>query len=235
MSGLGGKSTFSSEIGKTRGALQPSEFWYFWRRFIPNDQPRQISAEEEAAVDVEGFRKGVAALEKGLSKPFAAKGMILQYNLPLLYRIFPKALFLFVRRDPLSNIRSLLAARERHTGDRSIWFSVKPPGWEALRELSPERQVAGQVLLTNRHIERSLQELPAENHLSFDYEDLCKDPACWLARVIEKAGQLGVVPHSGITTPGPFEVTNNPKGKDFSGKREIEAAISWFHSQFTEA
>lgn len=26
---------FSSENGKTRGALAPNEFWYFWRRFLP--------------------------------------------------------------------------------------------------------------------------------------------------------------------------------------------------------
>src|SRR4030095_4024262 len=26
---------FESEVGKTRGALSPNEFWYFWRRFLP--------------------------------------------------------------------------------------------------------------------------------------------------------------------------------------------------------
>ena len=27
--------SFDSEIGKTRGALSPNEFWHFWRRFLP--------------------------------------------------------------------------------------------------------------------------------------------------------------------------------------------------------
>ena len=26
---------FSSDNGKTKGALAPNEFWYFWRRFLP--------------------------------------------------------------------------------------------------------------------------------------------------------------------------------------------------------
>jgi len=27
--------SFKSELGKTTGALQPHEFWYFWNRFFP--------------------------------------------------------------------------------------------------------------------------------------------------------------------------------------------------------
>lgn len=29
------KIDFNSENGKTKGALSPNEFWYFWRRFLP--------------------------------------------------------------------------------------------------------------------------------------------------------------------------------------------------------
>ncbi|HRX04698.1 MAG TPA: sulfotransferase, partial [Anaerolineae bacterium] len=34
---------FDSTLGKTRGALAPNEFWYFWRRFIPNVEPRKLT------------------------------------------------------------------------------------------------------------------------------------------------------------------------------------------------
>ena len=30
-----GTISFHSDIGKTRGALNPNEFWHFWRRFLP--------------------------------------------------------------------------------------------------------------------------------------------------------------------------------------------------------
>ena len=30
------KVDFSSENGKTKGVMAPNEFWYFWRRFLPN-------------------------------------------------------------------------------------------------------------------------------------------------------------------------------------------------------
>ena len=222
---------FVSEIGKTIGALQPSEFWYFWRRFIPNDQPRHISPEEESKIDITGFRKGVAALEKGLSKPIVMKGLILQYNLPLLLRIFPKALFLFVRREPVSNIKSLLIAREKHTGDRNVWFSVMPPGWEALPGQTPKRQVAGQILLTNHHIEQALKILPPLNQFTYEYEDLCTDPAAWLNQVAEKIQQFGTGLLGEISAPPPFRITNSVDN-DFNGKHHIQESITWVYSKF---
>jgi hypothetical protein len=182
---------FSSAIGKTKGLLSPSEFWYFWRKFIPNSEIRKITADEEQLVDTKGLRSGIASIEKVHGKPFAAKGMILQYNLQLLHQIFPKVLFLFVTRNPLFNAQSLLQARLNQSGDKGIWYSAKPPGYENLLKESPENQVLGQVLMTNSEIRKSLKGIPPENWLEYDYSELCANPGGWLDLVAKKCHDLG--------------------------------------------
>lgn len=190
-----------------------------------------LSADEEKSVDIAGFRIGIAALEMGFAKPFAMKEMILQYNLSLLLRIFPKALFLFVQRELLSNACSLMEARQRHTGDRSTWFSVMPPGYEALLSQSPERQVAGQVLLTNRPIAKALGALPEMNRLIYDYEELCASPSEWLDSVVEKAHGLGARLGKSFVAPSPFVSANATHAKG-RGCDKIKDAVSWFNSEF---
>ncbi len=96
---------FTSDVGKTKGALQPNEFWYFWRRFIPNRDPDWITAEQEALIDGPGFRRGIAHIQHAFDKPFATKGIILQYNLEALRRALGKVIFVHTRRHAFYNIQ----------------------------------------------------------------------------------------------------------------------------------
>jgi len=48
---------FISDNGKTKGALAPNEFWYFWRRFLPFDQLDYLPGPElKEKGDLAGFR-----------------------------------------------------------------------------------------------------------------------------------------------------------------------------------
>lgn len=54
---------FSSDNGKTKGALAPNEFWYFWRRFLPFDELDYMPAEElKKKANLAGFRDELNAL-----------------------------------------------------------------------------------------------------------------------------------------------------------------------------
>ena len=85
---------FKSDLGKTAGALAPNDFWYFWRRFIPNKIPRYISNIEEKTINGEKFVAEIAAMESVFKKPFAMKAMILEQNIPFLSKLFEKAIFI---------------------------------------------------------------------------------------------------------------------------------------------
>lgn len=200
--------SFRSTLGKTEGLLEPNEFWYFWRRFIPNEQPEQISADDEARIDVAGFRRGMGAIQKAFEKPFATKGVILQYNLRKLREIFPRCLFVFMQRNGVYNTQSLLEARLKYYGDTSVWYSARPPGYERLLEEDPYTQVAGQVHLTNQSIRRELADLPAANTLPVMYEQFCENPEGLYVPIVEKLADLGYPTDHPYHGPERFEATN---------------------------
>ena len=180
---------FASDLGKTSGALAPNEFWYLWRRFLPTTEIEPLGA-RIGQVDRAGLRRAIGSVAAVLERPFAAKGLMLQYDLAFFAELFPRAVFLHVQRDGLANAASLLRARQSFFGSTQPWYSAKPPGYEALLELEPEAQVCGQVAWTQQAIEHGLQGLPAERHLTVPYGAFCADPAQWHQRLWERVAAL---------------------------------------------
>lgn len=168
---------FASTLGKTRGALAPNEFWYFWRRFIPNIEPRRLADEELAEVRSSEFAAELAALEAAFGKPLAMKGLILALNISFLDQLLDKVLFLHLRRHPFYNIQSLLESRERYYGDRAGWYSIKPPEYDWLVGEDPITQVVGQVVFTHQAMAADLAQIDAARQLAVSYEAFCADPA----------------------------------------------------------
>ncbi|MEZ5974386.1 MAG: sulfotransferase [Planctomycetota bacterium] len=181
---------FDSQLGKTRGALAPNEFWYLWRRYLPTEEIAALG-ERTAQVDHVGLGRVLQALAAVPGKPFASKGMMMQYDLEFFARHLPRALFVHVRRDGVANAQSLLRARESFFGDRSRWYSAKPAGFEALAGASPEQQVVWQVHETGRVIDAALAVLPAEQWLTVPYEAFCADPGALHAQLWQKLLALG--------------------------------------------
>lgn len=216
--------SFHSTVGKTTGALSPNEFWYWWRRFIPNEEPRVLSPDEEAAIDTVGFRRSLAAIQTVWQKPFVTKGIIMQYNLRKLREIFPRALFLHTRRDPFFNVQSLLLTREKYFGDRTRWFSVKPPGYKRLLKLSPEEQVAGQVRLTVESISREFATLPEANCLEVEHENFCRDPKMVFQQIQSKLHLLGADQAPEYEGPAEFAVHDEVRLSD-EDVAKVRAAI----------
>lgn len=180
-----------SEVGKTRGVLQPHEFFYFWRRFFPIDQAQKLTVEQLASSDPAGFAAGWGLIERAFQKPIAAKGILLQYDIARLAEWLPRSLFIHMRRDPFFNIQSLLQAREQVFGTRDVWFSVRPPEYEWLRHHDAYTQVAGQILFTNRSIEAELVELELHRGIPVAYESFCRDPGVVWCQLRDAFAQLG--------------------------------------------
>ncbi|MDA7715952.1 sulfotransferase [Pontimonas sp.] len=180
---------FSSHNGKTSGALSPNEFWFFWRRFLrfetldyaPDDELRQNH-------DLDGLANGIKSLANIFAKPFALKGMILNQSLPILAEKFADPLFIWIKRDPLMTIQSILEARVKQFGDDQHWYSFKIREYPELVSLQPVESVAGQVASLNKSIDRGLGQLPPDQTLIVDYEAFCAQPGSFLTQL---AGALG--------------------------------------------
>jgi len=217
---------FSSDNGKTKGALAPNEFWYFWRRFLPFDELDYMPADElKKKANLAGFRDELNALANMFEKPFAMKAMIMNQNIPELAEQFDKPLFIWIRRDPIFNIQSALEARKRQYGDINIWYSFKIKEYPHLKDLNPLESVAGQIAAINRSVEQSFSTLPDQKKLVVQYEDFCQRPEHYYNeithRLVEQGG-MSVEQVPEYTGEASFSNTNRWRLEEYS----IEEAAS---------
>ncbi|MBW4933799.1 sulfotransferase [Marinobacter sp. F4206] len=211
---------FSSENGKTNGALAPNEFWYFWRRFLPFDELDYMPEDElRQKADLDGFRNELNALANIFEKPFAMKAMIMNQNIPELAEQFDKPLFIWIRRDPVYNIQSALEARKRQYGDINTWYSFKIKEYPYLKDLDPLESVAAQIAAINRSVESGLAALPNHKKLLVQYEDFCQRPEHYFNEIARRLVEQGGV--SAETVPEysgqmSFSNTNRWRSEEYS-------------------
>ena len=107
------QSEYKSENGKTKGVLAPNEFWYFWRRFLA-EPGRDVWSDDELpkSMDTQTMLAELAGMMNVFEKPFAAKGMLFNYNIPFLDSLFDKVVFVQIKRDPVANVASVLDAQK---------------------------------------------------------------------------------------------------------------------------
>lgn len=181
---------YYSENGKTKGASSPNEFWYFWRRYFPfSDFDNDFLPDDvlEEKVNYEKFNKELMGIANVMKRPVMLKGMIANYNIGFLDKIFSKAVFVYVKRDMETNVASILDARKRQLGSENVWYSFRIPEMQELLQIKePEVQVAGQVHCIRRAVEHGLESVSGERKLILSYEDFCKNPFLYYRSLKEK-------------------------------------------------
>jgi len=218
---------FASTLGKTRGALAPNEFWYFWRRFFQYGEIQYLTEQELQAIDSRQYIAELAAIEDVFDKPLAMKGMIINWNIPFVSSILDKVLFIHVKRAPFHNMQSFLEARQKFYGDIKAWYSFKPVEYPDLKDLDPFEQVAGQVYYTNRAIEDGLSGVGESRRLEVCYEEFCMNPQQVFHQIADKLALQGYELEK--TYPGPerFENVNEQRLSEKDGEK-LKAAYKKF-------
>jgi hypothetical protein len=216
--------SYESENGKTRGALAPNEFWYFWRRFLPFQELDWLSDEELfRVVDKEKLVGELTTLTRVFGKPFALKSMILNYNIPFLDAIFKKAIFVQIKRDPVTNVAAILEARKRQLGSESEWYSFKIPEYPQLKDLEPITQSAGQLCSINKAVTKGMTTVDESRKMVVQYEEFCQDPGQIYEELLIK---IGATENSAIYH-GQEQFKLSRKVDD-ENRRAIEKALSMF-------
>jgi len=215
--------SFDSENGKTKGALAPNEFWHFWRRFLPFKELDWLSDDDLfRAVDKETLVGELEGLTRIFGKPFALKSMILNYNIPFLDAIYQNALFIQIKRDPVTNVASILEARRRQLGSEKEWYSFKIPEYPQLKDLDPITQTSGQLHYINKAVTLGMSKVAEERKLIVQYEDFCVNPRLiheQLTRV------LGIECDQDYSGPGEFKLS---RSHDFPERDAIQHALMKF-------
>jgi len=199
---------FSSENGKTKGALAPNEFWYFWRRFLPFTEldylpTDQLLKESDTKTMVSEF----AGMMDVFQKPMALKAMILNYNIDFLDKLFEKAIFIHTKRDPLTNIASALNAREKQLGSIDEWYSFKIPEYYELKKLNSYEQVAGQIYHINKAVEDGLANVAEHKKMTVQYEEFCDNPKAIYEELCNKLNQHDFTVEQKYNSTEKFEIT----------------------------
>lgn len=184
--------SFESNNGKTEGALSPNEFWYFWRRFLPDDLRGYSNEKLMDYVDIRTMRKELWGIAQVFDKPMALKGMICNYHISFLNKIFSKSLFICLNRDLERHTRSVLEARKRQFGTYDEWYSFLIPEYDELIQISdPEIQVKKQIMYINEAITVGLKEVPDQKKIQIKYENFCKDPSSLFYEIQDKLSEQG--------------------------------------------
>jgi len=164
------------------------------------------------------------------------KAMIMNQNIPELAEQFEKALFIWVRRDPVFNIQSALEARKRQYGDINSWYSFKIKEYAQLKDLSPLESVAGQIAAINISIERGMSGLGNHKALTVQYEDFCKSPELFYEKILQKLGEddLRKIDASHYQGESSFDSTNVWRIQEYSEKEAADVYskfLSFFASR----
>jgi len=175
---------FESDLGTTPEHEGLHEFGYFWRRWFRYGDTHQLSEEQVDTIDVQAFRREIAAIESVFSRPVLFKNAsALSLQVGVLAEALPKAVFIHCRRDPLYVAQSLLCARRKRCGDAEDWFSIRPREYVWLKEEPYIEQVMGQVFYTLQRVDQAIASLPPSRRIDIDYEVLCRFPVRELTRI----------------------------------------------------
>lgn len=111
-------------------------------------------------------------------------------NIPFLLKVFPKAKFILLHREPRANVASLVEAwkvglksgrfvtfLDLPGWDRTAWCFLLPPGWRSMIGKSLVEIAAFQWLASNTIILDQLAKLPPERWAAVSYHSLVSDPS----------------------------------------------------------
>lgn len=221
---------FTSNLGKTKGALDTNEFQHFFRNYMNNFDPQYLTREELNQVDFDGIRNGLASIEYAFEMPFIVKLVMLEFHLETVFSKIKNSIILYIKRNPLYNMQSLLLAREKYYNDKTVWWSVKPKEYEKLKEMDIYHQIAGQVYYTNKALENALGSIPGKNKISIRYEDFCKNPGKYYHEIKEKYKAHGYILPEKYEGVSFFNNTNKLKIAK-SEIKKFEKAYQYFEKE----
>lgn len=165
-------SNYSSKYGRTQQPGDPHEAGAFFYQYFPKEKPYTTVSAFDASDKIE-----LANVISEIAKPsplFISKNTYHSLRIQVLKEIFPSSIFIWVRRDEASTIKSIYLARSRNKDIRK-WWGINPPGWEQKENESPLEQIHWQVHKTNEIIKKDLEQTKAK-YFEMNYSEFCEQP-----------------------------------------------------------
>jgi len=167
-------SNYTSYLGQTSGALEPSECGEWWYRFFRRN-PAYVTIDDVDEGKMHNFRRSLFALTEAAGKPVFFKNLYASIRLEAISAHIPESLYIIIKREELYNASSILAARRKTLGHYDKWWSVPPPDIATLQEKEPAEQAIGQIRCIYSEIDRVIRKkyISPINTIEVKYEELC--------------------------------------------------------------
>ena len=218
-------AVYTSWYGETRGWRSPNQGWSIWNRWFRTDTD-YIDPEEIAPATLGAIRNTLAAVQESFDAPFVNKWQRNSARVEALARVFPEALFIWMKRRPEMVAQSILHGRREFLHDEGGWLSVAPRHVDSIKGHSPLRQVCDQVHYLEEDIREYVAHVGAQRVLTVHYEEMCQDPRKCLADIQDFYDRAGVAGRLAARrdVPERFDLRDNVK----IGKDEFEEIRRYF-------
>ena len=163
-------------VGGVYGEAEGLKFWEYWIGQGLEEKRKPIPIKRAKYI-----RKVFGRLFRG-NKAMVTAYLGHCFSINSLRKIFPGAIFIYLKRDPLSNIYSIMRIYKEMQKSRESfnWISLKPLGWEK----KVNDPIIDKILWQYQSIIDRVESNISENDtLIVNYEDICNDPKGFLNQV----------------------------------------------------
>lgn len=176
------QSDFTSDYGVATGPAAPHEAGRFWRRWFLGPSGTSLHGGVDGQ-PTQRMRGEVAAITRLFDAPVMFKNTYNSGRIAELAAVFPEAVFIEVRRDPVAVARSLLHARIHRCGHSHARFGFDPTHAKSACTKPYWEQIIDQILGINRSIDIDRRTIGNHRFVVIDYSDLCRSPPTELKRI----------------------------------------------------
>lgn len=217
---------FQSNYGKTEGIHSPSQGNQIWGRWFRGHGPGLPISESS----IREMIKIISSIEHHYDLPFVTKWPGFSVYLESVAKVFKKAVFIRVSRDPFQTIRSILKGRHDLRGGGNISISRLPSSYSHFQNHAPLEQVCAYVIGVEKDIEKSIKKIGEERFKAVDYSDLCDNPNGTMEEIKEWYKRIsGIILKENNKIGEKFKVSNK---LDLAQKKEIENKYNQIMKEF---
>ncbi len=199
------RGDYTSTHGAIHGWGAPCEGGWIWNRWMP--QAHWLDETAASYLPTPMMRCTAYAIAGSLNGPFLNKNVMHSVHMRVLDRVFPRCVFIEIRRNVADNVRSILRLRQHrnHGRNSTEWISVKPRRWREFADADPVTQACAQVLLTHETIHADAAFLGSDRLLTIGYESLCAHPEVMLQKIAAFLNRHGINLMQRFSVPQSFE------------------------------
>lgn len=185
-------STFSSSYGVSAGWAAPSQGDAIWENLLGNTGESSSLSDEQ----IINCRDVVFRISNLFSQLFVNKSISLSANIDLISRIFPRALFIVVKRSFVDNAYSQLVNYWKngtvHDEYGNRWVSAKPNNFDELIALPEVEKIFKQLGSLEAEMSLQLANINKGRLVIIRYEEFCRSPNMHISQLVNFLEENGI-------------------------------------------